>query len=268
MTSRAFDETAEGWDAVIEAYERVFAPFTKQFARDVARLYPPKKTDSVLEVAAGTGSLTEFLSEHAGRVLATDISPMMVQRIARSASGNVEAAVMDAEALAVPGASFDAIYCMFGVMFFSDRAKGLHEMVRALKRGGRCVLTTWNPRSGILRPLAEAVEKVMPDSPPAKALSEPPVLGTLQQVQRELEAAGLERIEVHEATHELRLRSREAYMNELLLANPNGVLMRNRVPPHVYDAVAREIDAALLAAVGDGEVAIDGVANIVCAYKA
>jgi ubiquinone/menaquinone biosynthesis C-methylase UbiE len=267
MTTRAFDETAEGWDASSETYASVFAPFTAQFAADVACMYPPAASDSVLEVAAGTGSLTEFLLQYARSVLATDISPLMVQRIARSAKSNVTVAVMDAEHLDVPDCAFDAVYCMFGVMFFSDRARGLREMARALKPGGRCVITTWSPRSGILHPLAEAVAKIMPESPPAKALSEPPVLGTLDALRSELNAAGLERVEVHEVVHNLQLLSRHAYMERLLLANPNGVMVCKNVPQPVYEKVSAEVERALHVRFGDDPVMLEGVANIVCAFK-
>jgi ubiquinone/menaquinone biosynthesis C-methylase UbiE len=267
MTTRAFDETAEGWDATSETYASVFAPFTAQFAADVACMYPPNAGDTVLEVAAGTGSLTEFLAQRARSVLATDISPLMVQRISRSATQNVIAAVMDAEHLDVPDRAFDAVYCMFGVMFFSDRAKGLREMARALKPGGRCIITTWSPRSSLLRPLAEAVAKVIPDSPPAKALSEPPVLGTLEELRRELNAAGLERVEVHEVVHNLQLLSSGAYMKRLLLANPMGVMMSKSVPQPIYEKVSSEVERSLHAEFGGGPVMLEGVANIAGAVK-
>jgi ubiquinone/menaquinone biosynthesis C-methylase UbiE len=268
MKTRAFDETAEGWDAASEMHASVFAPFSAQFAADVVCMYPPNASDAVLEVAAGTGSLTEFLAPHARSVLATDISPLMVDRIARSANANVTAAVMDAERLELADDAFDAVYCMFGVMFFSDRAQGLREMLRVLKPQGRCTITTWSPRSGILRPLAQAVATIMPDSPPAKALSEPPVLGTVAELQNELRAAGLERVEVHEAVHHLQLLSPQAYTQRFLLANPNGVMMRNKLPKHVYDAVTEEIERRLQTQFGDGPVMLEGVANIACGYKA
>lgn len=268
MATRAFDETAEGWDTVAEAYAAVFAPFSAQFGADVVSLYPPRPSDYVLELAAGTGALTQLLSERAGKVLATDISPLMVRSIARLNKTNVDAAIMDGEQIDAVDASFDAVYCLFGVMYFSDRAKGLREIVRVLKPGGRCVIATWNPRSGVLRPLAEAVGKVMPGSPPAQALSEPPVLGTLEELQSELGAAGLERLEVVEASHALHLRTPNAYLNELLQAHPNGVLMRSKLPPEAYEKLAAELERDLQAQFGNGPVSIEGVANIVCSFKA
>jgi SAM-dependent methyltransferase len=156
---------------------------------------------------------------------------------------------------------------MFGVMFFSDVRQALREMVRVLKTGGTCVVTTWTPRSGVLRPLAAALNAAAPGSPPAQALSSPPVLGTLDELQREFTAAGLSAVEVHEATQVLRLPSRDAYMGELLRANPNGILMEQRLPPQLYSEVRAQVDAQLQAQFGDGPVILEGVANVAAAAK-
>lgn len=271
MTARAFDETAEGWDASSDTYARVFAPFTSAFGRDIVRLYPPRASESVLEVAAGTGSLTEHLWNRAASLVATDISPQMIARIAKAAEGadrnNVTAAVMDAEHLDSPSASYDAVYCMFGVMFFSDRERGFCEMARVLRPGGHCVISTWSPRSGVLRPLADVLTKLMPGSPPAKALSGPPVLGTLEELTQELRACGFDRIELHEVAHDLRLPSPRSYMEELLPANPNGIMMKSKLPKPLYDTLCAQLEADLRARFGEGPVVLEGVANIVSAVK-
>ncbi len=50
----------------------------------------------------------------------------------------------DALALPFPDASFDAVVCQFGVMFFPDRIKGYGEARRVLKPGGRFTFSVWD----------------------------------------------------------------------------------------------------------------------------
>jgi ubiquinone/menaquinone biosynthesis C-methylase UbiE len=80
------------------------------------------------------------------RVTAIDGSPRMVERIggrARSARLAIDALVMDGEALDFPAASFDAAISVFGVILFPDAAKGLAEMRRVVRSGGRVAVVTW-----------------------------------------------------------------------------------------------------------------------------
>lgn len=271
MTERTFDQTAEGWDAASDEYARLFAPFTSLFAEDVVHLYPPRTTDAVLEVAAGSGALTTELSQRASSVLATDLSPRMVARLEETAKArgysNVTTAVMDAQALALADAAYDVVYSMFGVMFFPDLNKGFQEMARVLKPAGRCVVTSWNTRSRLLAPIAAAMEKLMPGSPPAQALSAPPALGDPAEFKQQFERAGLHEVEVHEVTHALELPSREVYVRQFPRANPNGILMQKMLSPQAVAALAAQIEAELAAEFGDGPIALQGVANIASGVK-
>lgn len=107
----------------------------------------------VLDVAAGAGDQTIDIAKRVGpkgSVLATDLSPgtlKFVQSNARAAGVvNVETQVADGENLCVEEASFDAAICRLGLMFFPDPAKGLGEMFRALKPGGRaCTMVFSSP---------------------------------------------------------------------------------------------------------------------------
>jgi ubiquinone/menaquinone biosynthesis C-methylase UbiE len=266
-THRRFDQTAEGWDAASDDYSRIFAPFTAQFAADVVRLYPPGSEDAVLEIAAGSGALTIELAKYARSVLATDISPRMVERIDANAPENVRAAVMDAMHIDVPTESYDAAYCLFGVMFFPDVGLGFQQVARSIKRGGACVIASWNRRSTLLDPIAAALEKVMPGSPPAQALSSPPVLGTAEEIGAQFRAAGFSGVEVEEVTRFFELPSREMYVQEFPRINPMGIAMQKMIPPPVSAALGAQIDAELAAKFGDGPVRLEGVANIARALR-
>jgi SAM-dependent methyltransferase len=98
----------------------------------------------VLDVAAGAGDQTLLAADRVGPqgyVLATDISPAILELAARNARdagyGNVETKVLDGENLDVPEGSFDAVISRVGLIYFPDQQAALQSMKRALKPGGR-----------------------------------------------------------------------------------------------------------------------------------
>lgn len=107
----------------------------------------------VLDVAAGAGDQTLDIAKRvgpAGTVLATDLSPAILalakEKALRAGCGNVETKVADGENLNVPDAGFDATICRLGLMFFPDPGRGLREMFRALRPGGRaCTMVFSTP---------------------------------------------------------------------------------------------------------------------------
>lgn len=142
-----------GWDRAAEHYE----PFWKkqlQPAQDLllemAAIQPGER---VLGTASGTG-LTTFPAALAtgpsGEVMATDISQVMVDRIATAAGAlgfsNVSTERMGAEELQLPDASFDVAICALGFMYYPDPDQAMREMVRVLRPGGRAAVAVWGAR--------------------------------------------------------------------------------------------------------------------------
>ena len=184
-------ENHDHWDTAAQHYEKTAHPFTALYA-DAALARMALSPDSrVLDVAAGTGALALAAARSGAQVMATDFSPGMVARIAAAALPNVEARVMDGQSLALPDASFDAVFSIFGVIMFPDWRKGLAEMARVTRPGGHGVIATWQDRGAatflllgqIRRKLFPEREGMsMPDG--VKALSNP------EDSARELIAAG------------------------------------------------------------------------------
>lgn len=98
--------------------------------------------DRVLDVATGTGDLAIELSRRVapgGEVVGTDFSESMLE-LARAKAPAI--AFEQANALALPydDGSFDAATVGFGARNFSDLARGLAEMARVVRPGGRVVV--------------------------------------------------------------------------------------------------------------------------------
>ena len=139
-TRAQWDRCASGWNDK--------SPLVRDWLRestgvllDKARLRPGFR---VLDVAAGAGDQTLDIAERVGpqgSVLATDLSPDILALAAGNAHrlgiSTIETLVADGENLDVAEASFDAAVCRLGLMFFPDPRRGLEQMFRALKPGGR-----------------------------------------------------------------------------------------------------------------------------------
>jgi len=199
-------ENSDHWDTAARQYEATAHPFTARFAETALALVALGLESRVLDVAAGTGALALAAARTGAQVLATDFSPGMVARIAAAGLPNVDAQVMDGQALPVPDASFDAVFSMFGVIMFPDWRKGLAEMARVTKRDGHGVVATWQDRGAatfllldqIRRKLfPEREEMTMPEA--VKALSDP------ADFSREMVAAGYSDPQIERVTHDFEL---------------------------------------------------------------
>ncbi len=139
-TRAQWDKSAKGWsDSSTLIRDWLLKP--TEVMLEMAQLSPDFR---VLDVAAGAGDQTLDIARRVGAegsVLATDLSPAILdfarENARRAGLHNVETTVADGEHLDVPEASFDAVICRLGLMFFPDPLKGLREMFGALKPGGR-----------------------------------------------------------------------------------------------------------------------------------
>lgn len=139
------DDLAFRAEAAAE-YDRAFAHVSYHFLPFVIRAARLASGHHVLDVATGTGISAEAVLEAVGpggSVLATDISPDMVEKARKrlNQSPGAAVAVEDGQALSCPEASFDAVVCSLGLMFFPEPARGLASFHRVLRPGGRAAVS-------------------------------------------------------------------------------------------------------------------------------
>lgn len=133
------------FDRIARVYDRMNAVMTagmhhrwRERAADLARVGPG---DRALDVATGTGDLAAELERRTGPggVVGMDFSEAMLA-IARSKSPGIVFEAGNALDLSYPDDSFDAATVGFGARNFSDLGRGLAEMARVVRPGGRLVV--------------------------------------------------------------------------------------------------------------------------------
>ena len=134
-----FDRIAQVYDLMNSVMTAGLHHRWRARAADLAALQPG---GSVLAVASGTGDLAIELARRvgaSGRVVGSDFSEPMLDR-ARRKSAAVEWEWANALELPYSDNSFDAATVGFGARNFSDLDRGLAEMARVVRPGGRVVV--------------------------------------------------------------------------------------------------------------------------------
>jgi demethylmenaquinone methyltransferase / 2-methoxy-6-polyprenyl-1,4-benzoquinol methylase len=103
----------------------------------------------VLDVAAGTGSITRLLTDSGATVVSLDQSNQMLeQAVARGATG-VRAT---AESLPFPDESFDRVTFGYLLRYVADVPAAMRELARVLRPGGRIGMVEFGRPAGIWGP--------------------------------------------------------------------------------------------------------------------
>ncbi len=144
QVNRMFDRVAARYDLLNSLMSAGLHHRWRELAADHAQL---GAGESALDVCCGTGDLTLELAGRigaAGHVIGCDFSEPMLD-LAREKAGVRGAAGVRfewADALSLPydAGRFDAVTVGFGVRNFADRDRGIREMARVLRPGGRLVI--------------------------------------------------------------------------------------------------------------------------------
>ncbi|HEU4928946.1 MAG TPA: methyltransferase domain-containing protein, partial [Candidatus Krumholzibacteria bacterium] len=142
-----------GWDRAASYYEQSWSRQLAPAQELLLKMAALKPGERVLDIACGTGLVTFRAAAEvgpSGEVVGTDISDAMTEACRASAAerGVTQARFerMEAEKLALPDASFDVVLCALGMMYVTDFAGSIREMLRVTKPGGRAVSAVWGKR--------------------------------------------------------------------------------------------------------------------------
>ena len=252
-------ETRDAWNDIAPGYDRFVTPTHFWLGNEALRRVELQAGMRFLDVAAGSGALSIPAARLGARVLATDLSSIMLDRLASRARGeglDMETRVMDGHALDLGDESFDVAGSQFGVMLFPDLPRGVRELARVTKRGGRVLLVAYGApeRIDFLRVFIGAVHAVVPDF--TGLPDDPPPLpfqvADPEKLRRELAAAGLTDVSVETIIETLEFSSGVQLYDWVTNSNPVGrMLVADLSEPQRAD-VRRVLDDMLRERAGGG----------------
>ena len=223
-------------------YQQYLVPMLfEPYAADLAARLSSKEPRRVLETAAGTGVVTRALaSALSGTIVATDLNQPMIDCAAAIGSGRpVEWRQADAMQLPFPDASFDAVVCQFGVMFFPDKVKAFAETRRVLKPGGRFLFNVWDRigENEFADVVTNALARLFPDDPPRFLARTPYAYFDRKTIEGDLAAAGFGATpQMTTLTHRSRAPSPRAPAIALCQGSPLRKELESRGPGRLDEA--------------------------------
>ena len=211
--------TKEQWDAAAEAWDRWGPTLRAWLGPATERMFELARVSAgrrVLDVAAGAGDQTLQAALRVGpqgSVLATDISPAILDYAAKEASRaglkNVETKVMDGENLTLDDASFDVVVSRVGLIYFPDQQRALREMRRVLVPGGRVAAIVYSTaeKNGFFSVPVSIVRRHAKLGPPLPGQPGPFSLGAAGVLEEAFTRAGFRDVVVEGVPAPLRLSS-------------------------------------------------------------
>lgn len=134
--AKMFDKVAPKYDLLNDI---LALGQTRGWRRATVAAVDAKPGERVLDLAAGTGTSSEPYADAGIEVVAGDISEGMLD-VGRKRRPDIQFVYADAMDLPFEHESFDVVTISFGLRNVQDTAKGLSEMLRVLKPGGRLVV--------------------------------------------------------------------------------------------------------------------------------
>lgn len=218
------------WDAIACRFDRFTTPVTMELGDELVQRLGVSRGTRFLDVAAGTGALAIPAARRGAEVLAVDIAPTMVERLrARVAADrltNVEARVMDGCTLDLPDSGFDMVASLNGVSLFPDLGRGLSEMVRVTRPGGRVMVAAFGPpqKAEFLGFFLAALQSTVGGlTPPPMDAPLPFRLADPERMHGALIGSGLSAVTVDRVVWSMAFRSGDHMWDVVTSSNPMGV---------------------------------------------
>jgi ubiquinone/menaquinone biosynthesis C-methylase UbiE len=144
------DKHAAFAGSIPQRYDEYLGPLLfEPWAIDLVSRLTIAPGDAVLELACGTGVLTQHLTAKlplGASLTATDLDESMLAVAQRKIDPVEPVTWQTADACALPFGDdwFDTVVCQFGLMFFPDKPLALREVRRVLQPSGTFVFNVWD----------------------------------------------------------------------------------------------------------------------------
>ena len=160
----ARDRVRAQYGKVGDAYVKSTGHATGNDLDRMLALAQPQATDTLLDIATGGGHVARVIGPHVGRVIASDITPEMLDHaipyLEQQGLTSVERLVADAQDLPLDDASVDIATCRIAPHHFPDPSAFVAEVARVLRPGGRFILVDSTVPDGPVGDFFNAYEAV------------------------------------------------------------------------------------------------------------
>ena len=236
--------------SIADVYDEYLVPLIfEPYAADLARRVVERRPRKILEIAAGTGVVTRRLAREldaSAEIVATDLSQPMLDRAAgHGVARQVEWRRADAMQLPFADASFDAVVCQFGVMFFPDKTRAHSEVRRVMRSGGAFLFNVWDrlDLNEIPAAVSRTLSTLFPEKPPTFLERIPHGYHDPEVIRRDLREGGFEQEAFIET---LAFDSHAASARVAAIAFCSGTPWRSEIESQGPGALARSIDEVAL----------------------
>lgn len=226
------------------SYDRLMVPLLfRPYAEELARRAQELAPRDVLETAAGTGAVTQALSDALpdAKIVATDLNqPMLDVAAVRVQSPNVRFQAVDAQQLPFDDERFDLVVCQFGAMFYPDKVRASAEAHRVLRPGGAYLLAIWDriDRNAASNAAQQALIEMFDEDPPLFMREGPFGYHEPSRIEQDLRDGGFADVRIDT----VQLRSRCASATEAATALCYGTPMGSEIEDRGADALGRAFE--------------------------
>lgn len=270
MTAPQLEETRSAWDGIAAGYDRHVGTRNVDLATAALDRLGPAAGRRLLDVAAGSGALSVTAARRGFEVTAVDLSPAMIGRLRARADDqglHIDARVMDGHALDLGDDSFDVAASVYGVMVFPDLQRGLRELARVTRPGGKVLVVSF----GALPPDVEmigftlaAMTAVVPGfdglpgdgPPPPFQVADPDVL------RRRMTDAGLVDVTIERDVHTMRFTSGADLWDAFCSSHPIGAALGGGLGADQRTDVQRVLDGMLAERAETGDALLRTPVNV------
>jgi SAM-dependent methyltransferase len=155
-------------------YDELVAPRLVPAAQALCDAAEVRAGMCVLDVAAGTGNVTAAALARGAEVVASDVSPHLIEQGRARTGDRVAWHEADARELPFHDGTFDAVLSNFGVIFAPEPERVAAELLRVTASGGVVALSAWMPE-GVQGTLHRVLGRHLP--PPPDGFSPPEAWG-------------------------------------------------------------------------------------------
>ena len=221
----------------------IFEPYAGHLAARLVAMAPKR----VLEIAAGTGVVTRRMAAllpDSTTIVATDLNQAMLDEAASVGTARpVQWQQADAMHLPFADASFDAVVCQFGAMFFPDRSKAFSEARRVLRSGGVFMFNVWDriEENEFADTVITALESVFPEDSPRFLARTPHGYYQRQSIERDLANGGFTALP---RFNTVTARSRAESARVAAMAYCQGTPLRNEIEARDASRLSEATDVA------------------------